>query len=117
MVNRLKILVRSYYQERHAARELSYYKKRFVDAGLSMPNKDNLAEAIKTRLRQRKIYPRAKKQGDLNIFITCSMNNWEVVLPKALSLFGNVNVFSWQSTEFFKCRQHWAKWQNDLNEQ
>jgi hypothetical protein len=76
-----------------------------------------LAEVIKTRLAFRNIYQKAKNKGDLNIFLMCSMNNWEKVLPHALSVFGNVSVFSWQSTGFFKRYQDWTKWRNRLNEQ
>ena len=112
---KMVILSRAYQQECKARKELNYYRKIAEQRGIAVPAGETLISLLKRRLKGRGISPTQKEKGSLHIFLVFGINNWEAVLPLALSPFGHVTTFSWQTGGFFDRYNKWLKWRNDLN--
>lgn len=56
-------------QERKAAGELAYYRRKAFEAGIKLPEGDALVRVLKKRLAKRGIHPISKGKGDLHIFL------------------------------------------------
>mgnify|MGYP001124779085 CR=1 FL=1 len=69
-------------QERKAARELAYYRRKASEDGMKLPEgHEPLIQKLKQRLGKRGIHPIPKPKGDLHIFLASAANNLEAVLP------------------------------------
>jgi spore maturation protein CgeB len=84
-------------QEKHARDALNYYQRKADKKGLTVPNGNELKNALRQRLRLRGICPAGKAKGNLHIFLAFSLSNWEFILPIALKQFGRVTSFEWVS--------------------
>ena len=116
-LNRLNARIKSYQQEKQGKRSIDYYCNDVSQRGLGIPRGIELIGALSERLASREIYPVRKLKGDLHIFLAFGLNNWESVLPLALTPFGKVTTFSWQAKGFFDYREDWQKWKDNLNAQ
>src|ERR1700749_3609732 len=82
--------------ERDALATRNRYLENASRNGLAAPEGPAFREALTRRTEQRTASLRwPKAPGDLHIFLTYPLCNWEAVLPKALAPFGEVTVFEW----------------------
>lgn len=93
-------IIKGYLQERSANKSLAYYCCEAGTRKLSVLEEAELAGVLRKRFTSRGLFPRAKKKGELHIFVAFALNNWESVLPKALGHFGKVTPFEWRSLGF-----------------
>jgi hypothetical protein len=77
--------------------------------------KGDIASALGNRLASRDINPSCKKKGELHIFITFGLNNWEWILPKVLESFGRVSAFEWRSIGFDDRSSSWLDHRDSMN--
>ena len=103
-------------QEHKAASELAYCQRKALRSGIKLPDYDALSQALKGRLAQRGIRHVPKRKGDLHIFLTYALNNWETVLPVALKPFGKVSEFEWCSHGFDSTAANWLNRRGLMNE-
>jgi len=107
--------IKTRFQERKAADELAYYRRRTFEARMKLPEDDALVYALKERLSRRGIHPIPKQKGDLHIFSAYPLNNWEAVLPIALKPFGRVSEFEWHSKGFDPKSDNWLEQRDSMN--
>lgn len=103
-------------QEHKAASELAYYQCKALRNGIKIPDYDALSQALKGRLAQRGIHPVPKRKGDLHVFLTYALNNWEAVLTIALKPFGRISEFEWCSHGFDSTAASWLDRRGAMNE-
>lgn len=114
ILNAINSIFKSYYQECNAKKSLEYYNKK-VNRNLSLCSNNDIAVALRKRLLIRGINLTPRRKGELHIFLTFALNNWENVLPLALQPFGKVTVFEWRSIGFDECSQDWLKYRDSMN--
>jgi len=88
LVYNFNSLLKAKLQERYALKELEYYQSRYLKALDS-----NISDLLRIRLSDRGVKPERIGKGNLNIFLTYTLHNWESVLPIALKPYGMVNEF------------------------
>lgn len=91
----LKVTVKSYFQEEQVKRSMRFYCKQAKKLSYLTEEKD-IAMALKKRLLARGINLTPKRKGELHIFLTFALSNWEWFLPKVLQSVGKVTVFDWR---------------------
>jgi spore maturation protein CgeB len=94
--------------ERDAAATHRRYAEGANTHGLVVPQGPELYSALMSRIAERSAclgWPKAP--GELHIFLAFALCNWEAVLPKALSPFGEVSVFEWRSRGFDESAPDW----------
>lgn len=108
-------LFKAYQQERNAQNELNYYRNVAEQKSINVPKGDELIFRLRNCLRNRGVLPITNLRGDLHIFLAFGLNNWESVLPLALSSFGRVTVFEWRSRGFDDRPSNWLKQREAMN--
>lgn len=104
-------LIKAKIQERIHAAEYSYYSKRQNH----IFHNGNISDQLNVRLRNRGITPVPKRKGQLHIFLTYGLNNWESVLPVALKSFGRVSEFEWNRNGFNVKADDWVRQRDRMN--
>lgn len=94
-LNTVNTKVKSYFQEQKARKGIRFYQKEAKTLSCPVEKKD-IATALKKRLLDRGINPNPKRKGELHIFVTFALCNWEGALPLALQSFGKVTIFDWR---------------------
>lgn len=102
-------------QEKKAASELAYYHRKASENEIRLPGYDALSQELKERLRRRGISLIPKNKGNLHIFLTYPLNNWEAILPIALKPFGRVTEFEWRSLGFDSNSADWLEQRDFMN--
>jgi spore maturation protein CgeB len=103
--------------ERDAEATRRYYLKEVNRRGLIVPQGTDLQSALTNRIGARMAslgWP--KRFGDLHLFLAYPHCNWEAVLPKALSPFGEVSVFEWRSLGFNDSAPDWLDRRDVMNQ-
>jgi spore maturation protein CgeB len=103
--------------ERDAAATRNRYLRDASRRGLVVPEGRDLQLMLSSRIAERKAslgWP--KRLGDLHIFLAYPLCNWEAVLPKALSPFGEVSVFEWRSLGFDDSASDWFDRRDVMNQ-
>lgn len=93
------------------------YRRKAIRLGLVVPRERALQEALRKRLHDRahvRGWPR--RLGDLHLFVVFGLRNWESVLPRALSVFGETSVFEWRSHGFDDTAPDWLSRRDAMNE-
>jgi len=108
-------LVRGRMQERQAALGLARYQAEAERLDLRCPTGDALIAAVRQRLAGRRDGYSAKSKGDLHVFLAYGLANWESVLPRALTPFGEVTTFEWHSRGFRCGGPSWPDGRSALN--
>lgn len=103
-------------QERLAARELAEYRRRAEIAGIVPPEGSQLSRALRERLVQRGLHPKARSAANLHVFLTYSESDWEEVLQRTLLEYGRLTVFEWTKTHGFDERlPGWLDRRDEMN--
>jgi len=110
---RINATLKAKAQERHAATELTYYKKKASLLDITISTREALSISFKERLARRNIHIASKPKGNLHIFLAYHLSNWEFILPIALKPFGSLTEFEWRSQGFDNRSNNWIK-QRDL---
>ena len=110
------VLVKAKLQEQKAKTEIAYYQAKAAQKGITVPNGERIAGALRKRLRTWGIPPIPKQKGNLHIFLAYYVSNWEAVLPKVLKLFGKVTEFEWRSRGFDDRAPNWLVCRERMNE-
>ncbi len=103
--------------ERDAAATRNRYLEAVSRNGLVIPEGSDFQSMLTTRIAERKAslgWP--KDLGDLHLFLAYPLCNWEAVLPKALSPFGEVSVFEWRSLGFDDSAPDWFDRRDIMNQ-
>lgn len=108
----INAFLKSKIQEKRAEKELNYYRKR-VESGLD-ENRE-ISNLLKKRFDKRKIIISPKKKGELHIFVSYYLFNWESAIPKALRLFGKVTEFNWKEKGFDERSAGWITQRGKMN--
>lgn len=108
MISRLNAWVKARLQERCACREQAFYCEEARTKNLSVLEETELLGVLKKRFASQGFSPKAKRKGELHIFLVFALNNWESVLPKALEPFGKVTAFEWRSLGFNDLSKDWV---------
>jgi spore maturation protein CgeB len=104
--------------EREAAVTRSRYADAMARRNLVAPRGPDLRAALASRIGSRRTGLRwPKAVGDLHVFLAFALTNWEAVLPKALSHFGEVSVFEWKSLGFDEFARDWLVRRDEMNRQ
>ncbi|MFX0139257.1 MAG: glycosyltransferase [Candidatus Hodarchaeota archaeon] len=114
ILNETNLIFKSYYQEHKAKKSLKYYNKK-INRNPSIYKSCDVAKALRERLLNRGININPKRKGELHIFLSFTLNNWEKVLPLALKPFGNVSVFEWRSLGFDENSKGWLRYRDSMN--
>lgn len=112
---RANAAIKAMMQERKAADELAYYRRKALRSGTKPPDYAALSQTLKKRRSQRGIHPIPKRKGDLHIFLAYPLNNWESVLPIVLKQFGRVSEFEWHSHGFYPKSDNWLEQRDFMN--
>jgi hypothetical protein len=110
--------LKAWLAERDAAATRSRYAGELARRRLVAPQGAALSAALAARIGSRRAalgWPRPL--GDLHVFLAFGLTNWEAVLPKALSPFGEVSVFEWTSRGFDELSRDWLARRDEMNGQ
>ena len=99
-INRVNAHLKALIQEYKAATELSYYRRTRSAAETQSYDPSKIGQAVRKRLLNRGLYLTPKAKGDLHIFLTYTLHNWESILPRALKSYGLITEFEWCSQGF-----------------
>lgn len=109
-------LIKARQQEHFAKKELAHYNQSEGNSlRMLVNNKDALAQVFKERLNKRGVFPRIMSKGEMNIFLTYPLNNWESVLPYALEPFGRITEFKMGSEGFDIKSKSWIAKRDRIN--
>jgi spore maturation protein CgeB len=103
--------------ERDAVATRNQYLEEASRRGLVAPEGSELQAMLAYRIAGRKAslgWP--KRLGDLHLFLAYPLCNWEAVLPKALSPFGEVSAFEWRSLGFDDSAPDWLDRRDLMNQ-
>ncbi len=112
---RLNSFLRSYLQDRTIALWQSWYEKKAAELGIICYQEDSLHIALRDRLKARARNRWPRDVGSLHIFLAYCVTNWEMILPKALSLFGRVTAFDWRQHGFDDTAPDWLTRRDSMN--
>jgi spore maturation protein CgeB len=107
--------IKAYLQEQEVAKELAYYRQKTGKLNQLPLNKKELSQILLARLAKRGIHPLRKQKGQLHIFLTYPLNNWEAVLQPSLKPFGKVSEFEWGHFGFDVKSQDWIHQRSKMN--
>jgi len=107
--------LKSRLQERKAKNELNYYHNKAAVNGEILPENDVISHLLKARLKKRGIKTNSKPKGELHIFLTYSLNNWENVLPIAIKPFGRISEFEWSVQGLNVKSKNWIDHRTQMN--
>jgi spore maturation protein CgeB len=107
--------IKAHLQEQESAKEIAFYKRMLKKRGMVLPDKSVLSQYLADRLTKRDIHPCKKSKGDLHIFLTYQLNNWESVLLPALKPFGKVSEFEWRMHGFDIKSENWIEKRRNMN--
>jgi spore maturation protein CgeB len=101
-------------------RDAAAIRHRYLEAadrrGIVVPEGATLQSALMRRIGERTARLRwPKRPEDLHLFLAFSVTNWEAVLPKALSGFGELSVFEWRSRGFDESMPDWLQRRDAMN--
>ena len=102
-------------QERKAANELDLYQNNASVIGKTLQDNNATSQLLKERLAKRGIHPFPKNKGELHIFLTYPLNNWEAVLPTVLKPFGRISEFEWGVQGLKVKSKNWIDHRNQMN--
>jgi hypothetical protein len=83
--------------------------------GLQPPSGAALRSALRARVAKRRAGRPAKRLGEMHIFLTFPLSNWEAILPRALAPFGRVTTFEWRSAGFDDRKPDWLDHRDEMN--
>ena len=115
LFNYINMQLKSFLQDNKITLERSIYNRRMTSKGLKVLEDKDLIQALQKRLALRGVEPIPKSIKDLHIFLAIPINNWESVLPLALSTFGRLSIFKWRGKDLYDSRDEWLKQRNILN--
>ena len=106
--------------EREDARVRRYYAAQVRREGIEIADRgEALQQALRQRLGSRPAalnWPRPL--GGLHVFLAYPLTNWEVVLPAALSAFGEVSSFEWRRAHGYdQWAADWVQRREEMNRQ
>ena len=115
IIYRVNSLIKAHQQERFAYAELASYEK-IENLAQRIPNSRKLlAQMLKNQLNNRGIIPEVRPKGELNIFLTYPLNNWEAVLPQALEPFGRITEYEIGNEGFDIKSKNWIEIRDKMN--
>jgi len=107
--------IKAVLQEKCARNSLRCYRKKAKKQNVTVLKKNELSNALHKRLHLRGVYPEPKSKGNLHIFLTFPLSNWEYILPIALRPFGKVTSFEWRSLGFDNFSKNRLEIRDDMN--
>lgn len=116
LLSSLNAYTKAVTQEARARHITTRYRRKAHELGIAIPSQHALKEALRKRLHDRaraRGWPR--HLGDLHLFVVFALCNWESVLPRALSVFGEISVFEWRSHGFDDTARDWLSRRDAMN--
>ncbi len=108
--------LKGWFQEHQAHSSLQNYQQVACRQGIVVPDVDSIAELLRRRIAVRRANKLPSIKGQLNIFLTCTVTNWERILPESLAPFGQVHFYDWREHGFDDRSSDWLARRDAMNQ-